>query len=129
VTTTVTGHSPTELDAPGHGAADPPPSLCVRVTTLGDMCVIRLEGVLVRESLSALEGQVDHIGGLSFRNVLLDVRHLRRIDEAGRNVLVGLHHYVVARGARMVTKGASAAVARSLGRGPSDLLVNTTERG
>jgi anti-anti-sigma regulatory factor len=128
VTTTVTGHSPTELDAPGHGAADPAPSLCVHVTTLGDMCVLRLDGVLVRESLAALEGQVDHIGGLSFRNVLLDARHLQRIDEAGRNVLVGLHHYVVARGARMVIKGASAAVARSLGQGQSDLLVNATGR-
>jgi anti-anti-sigma factor len=80
----------------------------------GPTCTLTLSGSLSGTSIAALEAQVDQLGSTPCRDVIIDVRLLSAIDQVGVNVLVGLNHYVEARGGQMTVVGASGEVAAAL---------------
>jgi anti-anti-sigma factor len=78
------------------------------------VCSLQLVGVLSGDSLHELERHIDVLGGTRFQAVHLDLTGLSGVDDCGRNVLLGLHHYVAARGASWTVSGASPGVASLL---------------
>jgi anti-anti-sigma factor len=77
-------------------------------------CRLMLTGALEAHSVCALAAQFDRLGCSSFASVLVDLSQLGTLDHVGANALLGLHHYVAARGAEMSVCGASDAVWRVL---------------
>jgi hypothetical protein len=62
--------------------------------------VLSVAGSLTRDSVSTLQHTVDMLGAGSWDRVVLDLRHLRSLDQTGCGVLAGLRHYVDALGCR-----------------------------
>lgn len=89
-------------------------SLSVELKFTGSTCALLTEGELTGTSVVALEVQIDQLCCTAFDSVVLDLGHLRAIDRVGCNVLSGLYHYVVARGATLRVLGARGQVARAL---------------
>jgi anti-anti-sigma regulatory factor len=90
------------------------PLLSVTLLTRGATCRLLLHGALRDCSIAVLEAQVDQLGRTPCATVVIDVRELTEMDQVGANVIVGLHHYVVARGGRLWIEGPSDAVAHVL---------------
>jgi anti-anti-sigma regulatory factor len=90
------------------------PLLIVELVTWGGTCRVLLRGALRDCTIAALEAQVDQLGRTPCAAVVIDVRHLTEMDTVGAKVIVGLHHYVVARGGMLWVEGPSDAVAEVL---------------
>jgi anti-anti-sigma factor len=102
------------------GVADAPsaPNLDVTLHQSDPVCVIGLHGELCVDSLHVLEGEFDRLGCTSCHTVVLDLSGLEAIDEAGCNVLAGLHYYVTARGGRLTVSGANPRIRHALAETP-----------
>jgi anti-anti-sigma factor len=74
------------------------PVLSVELKASSTTCRLVLRGELCDTSLAALEAQVDQLGCMPCQDVVVDLRSLVRLDAVGANVLLGLYHYVMARG-------------------------------
>jgi anti-anti-sigma factor len=90
------------------------PRLNVQFTIEDLVCTLRLSGVLVADSIVDFESQIDRLGCTTFRTVALDLSQLSQLDAVGANVILGFHHYVGARQARMLVCGASESIASLL---------------
>jgi anti-anti-sigma regulatory factor len=95
------------------------PSLQVELVAAGPDCRLVLHGDLCGATLPALEAQVDQLGCVPCHAVIVDVGSLVGLDAVGANVLLGLSHYVTARGGVFHVEGASGHVAETL-RSASD---------
>jgi anti-anti-sigma regulatory factor len=56
----------------------------------------------------------DRLGRLSFDQVIVDLKGVSELDEAGTKVLIGLHHYVEARRAELIVWCANSSMAASI---------------
>jgi anti-anti-sigma factor len=74
-------------------------------------CTLILSGALCGTSIAALEAQVDQLGSMRCDHVIIDVHGLTKVDAVGASVLLGLYHYVAAKGGEMRIVGASSQVA------------------
>jgi anti-anti-sigma regulatory factor len=74
------------------------PVLSVELLSTGSLCRLVLRGELCDITLAALEAQVDQLGCMPCQDVVVDLRSVVRLDAVGANVLLGLYHYVIARG-------------------------------
>ena len=88
------------------------PRLTVRLETTPGVCRLILSGELCGSSIAALDAQVDQLGATPCDEVIVDISRLDSIDERGAGVLVGLRHYVEARGGTYAIVGASRRVDR-----------------
>jgi anti-anti-sigma regulatory factor len=75
--------------------------LAVELLSSGTTGTLILSGVLGATSIAALEAQVDQLGCLPCRQVVLDMRAVTALEAIGANVILGLYHYVVARGGEL----------------------------
>lgn len=91
-----------------------PPALRVVVEVVDRVWWWRLSGQLRAGSLAVLEANVDLLGAARCDQVVVDLRELTEVDDVGCKVLLGLHHYMTARGGRLGIAGASPLVARAL---------------
>lgn len=94
--------------------AEVEPVLEVELRTSGTTCGLVLRGNLRDTTLTALEAQVDQLGCVPCDEVVVDLRQLSAMDGVGANVLLGLYHYVVARGGLFRVTGACAEVTTTL---------------
>jgi anti-anti-sigma factor len=74
------------------------PVLSVELKGTGPICRLVLLGELCDITSPALEAQVDQLGCMPCQDVVVDLRSVVRLDAVGANVLLGLYHYVTARG-------------------------------
>jgi anti-anti-sigma factor len=95
---------PTELE----------PTLQVDLIAVGPACRLVLHGDLCGATLTVLEAQVDQLGCMPCHDVVVDLGSLARLDSVGANVLLGLSHYVTARGGVFRITRASRDVAATL---------------
>jgi len=91
-----------------------PPALRVVVEVIDRVWWWRLSGQLRAGSLAVLEANVDLLGAARCDQVMVDLRDLTEVDDVGCKVLLGLHHYMTARGGRLGIAGATPLVARAL---------------
>ncbi|MHB1710990.1 MAG: STAS domain-containing protein [Acidimicrobiales bacterium] len=94
------------------GPATEAPKLSVELSRVGHTCVLALFGELDCSTIPVLEAYVDQLGSMDCLDVDLDLSDLRALDGAGARVLVGLRHYVTARGGRLNIAGAVDVVMR-----------------
>jgi anti-anti-sigma factor len=93
------------------------PVLHVQLKATGTACRLVLRGDLCDTTLATLEAQVDKLGCMPCQDVVVDLRWLNSLDTVGANVLLGISHYVAARGGSFrVTeaRGEVAAILRSV---------------
>jgi anti-anti-sigma factor len=90
------------------------PSLQVELRTSGSSCRLTLRGDLCQSSVAALQAQVDQLGCLPCEEVVVDLRSLAALDAVGANLLLGLYHYVTARGGAFRVTDACPVVAETL---------------
>jgi anti-anti-sigma factor len=112
--------------------ADVEPALQVELRTSGTTCRLVLRGDLCGATLTALEVQVDQLGCVPCEEVVVDLADLTAMDGVGANVLLGLHHYIVARGGELRVIGARPSVTTALdsvGHGiiPIDVGMSTSD--
>ena len=93
-------------------------SLTVTLAVKGATCVLSLRGALTGSSAAALETQIDQLGSISCRNVVLDLSALDNVDAIGTGILFGLQHYVRGRGGKLTMVGARDAVASAVAVDP-----------
>jgi len=79
---------------------------------VGPICLLELRGELLATSVGVLEAQFDRLGRTSCHHVVLDLTDVSDLDATGARVLVGLRHYVCARGGRLTVVGMSPWVER-----------------
>jgi len=84
--------------------------LSVQLQVIGGLNVLTLRGELCATSIPALESYLDQLGSLPFRGVLLDVSEVTRLDPVGARVVIGMRHYVEARGSSLMVRGAGEAI-------------------
>ncbi len=101
---------PAGADAPEGDAR----ALEAQFTTQHKRCLIRLHGALVQDTLHTFSSMFDRLGRLAFDEVIVDLKGVSELDEAGTKVLVCLQHYVEARRAELVIWCADAAMATSV---------------
>jgi anti-anti-sigma factor len=77
-------------------------------------CTLILSGALRGTSIAALEAQVDQLGATCCDQVVVDVSGLTEVDSVGASVLIGLSHYVTARGGELRIVGATGLVGSTL---------------
>ena len=109
-----------ERQTSGQPDLDAAPSVLVVLESSGTTDRLTVRGALCAGSIAALEAQVDQLGCVSCRDVIIDLRHLSELDPIGANVILGLYHYVVGRGGELrviVPPGRVAAVLRSVTAG------------
>jgi anti-anti-sigma regulatory factor len=94
--------------------ADDTPQLVAQLTTQHKRCVIRLRGSLVQETLQTFSSMFDRLGRLSVDQVIVDLKAVAEMDEAGGKALLGLHHYVEARRAELIVWCADVSMATSV---------------
>ena len=70
--------------------------------------------MLCGTSIAALQAQVDQLGSTPCETVNVDLRRLQALDTGGARLLLGLYHYVTARGGRYRIVGATGQVARTI---------------
>lgn len=70
-------------------------------------CVLRLRGRLCADTVPLLNRHVDRLGCRWCDDVVVDVGSLVTMDAVGAGLLVGLSHYVAARGGTFSVQGAS----------------------
>lgn len=92
-----------EAEPTGDG---PDPELRVAFELVGPICLFLLSGELKASSVGVLEAQVDRLGRTPCRRVVVDLGAVDLVDETGARVLLGLRHYVRARGGRFSVVGA-----------------------
>jgi anti-anti-sigma factor len=90
------------------------PVLSVVLHCSESQLVLAATGMLTRDSIAALEAQIDHIGCAEPSAVILDLTDVVRIDATGLNVVLGLVHYVEALGRKVAIAGARGQVAAAL---------------
>jgi anti-anti-sigma factor len=90
------------------------PTLQVDLRTSGSKCRLTLRGDLRGATLMALEARVDQLGCVPCDELVVDLRRLSTVDGVGANVLLGLYHYIVARGGVLRVTGANARVTTTL---------------
>jgi anti-anti-sigma factor len=88
--------------------------LRVELETNVNSSTMAISGVLSGTSIAALEAQIDQLGSTPCEDVVLDLRHLRALDRRGAMALVGLYHYVKARGGQLRILGARPRIAGAL---------------
>ncbi len=93
----------------------PPPRLTATLETAGARCRLTLGGVLDAESIAALDTQIDQMACTPCSLVIVDTAGLTSVDDTGSRALVGLGHYVRARGGTYCLLGARGEVATTLG--------------
>lgn len=98
------------IDTPGTERA----ILTVALCCLECQEVISVSGALNRDSLVALEVQINQIGGAGPLDVVLELSGLLRIDDTGVAAVSGLVDYVHARERRIEISGATGQVAAAL---------------
>jgi anti-anti-sigma factor len=86
------------------------PELAVAFRHVGQVCILSLDGALTANTLRAFESQIDRLGRTPCHRVVVDLSGLQAVDDAGMRVLIGLHHYVRARGGRLSVTGATGSV-------------------
>ena len=94
--------------------ADVEPALQVELRTSGTTCRLVLRGHLRDTTVMALEAQVDQLGCVPCDELVVDLRLLTAVDGVGANVLLGLYHYIVARGGALRVTGACEDVTTTL---------------
>jgi anti-anti-sigma factor len=89
----------------------------------GGDCVLSIQGRLITGELGHLSEQIDRLSCTACRTVVVDLGELEAIDDAGLAMIVGLSHYVGARGGRFslraVPPDLAAQVQRPLGDNPA----------
>ena len=91
-----------------------PPVLGVNLISDGTCITLSLSGSFVGGAIGALWARIDQLGCLQFQRVGLDFSDVVAIDDVGANVVIGMRHYVEARGARFAICGAAADFASTL---------------
>lgn len=84
-------------------------------------CTLRLAGRLAADTVRLLDSHVDLLGCRSCEEVCIDLAGLVEMDEVGARVIVGLGHYVAARGGRFRIDGASPALDSLVARAEVEL--------
>jgi anti-anti-sigma regulatory factor len=79
------------------GTAEAAPILSVALDGWGASWRLTLCGELCGASLAALETQVDQLGCLPCAHLVVDLRQVTALDEAGANVILG-YYYVLGHG-------------------------------
>jgi anti-anti-sigma factor len=88
--------------------------LVTQVSMQHKRCVLRLRGSLVQETLHTFSSIFDRLGRLSFDQIIVDLKSVSDMDEAGSKALLGLHHYVTARQAELIVWCADVSMATSV---------------
>jgi anti-anti-sigma factor len=88
--------------------------LRVELNTSGQTSTLALCGMLCGTSIAALEAQIDQLGCTPCDAVTIDLRQLQALDKSGARMLLGLYHYVTARGGRYRIVGATGQVAQTI---------------
>lgn len=83
------------------------PVLTVGFRHVGPICLLSLRGELHAGSVSVLESQFDRLGRTTCHRVVVDLTDVSSLDTTGARVLIGLRHYVQARGGRLTVIGTS----------------------
>jgi len=96
------------------------PVLQVTLTDVGTTCVLTLRGALDARSVGVLEAELDNLGRMSCRRVIVDLAALIALDGTGRRVLTGLAHYVRGRGGTLRVIGKANHIPGVLGCEPAD---------
>lgn len=86
---------------------DGQPGLRVAFRHIGPICVLSLCGELTAGSVEVLESRFDRLGRTPCHRVVVDLSDLTGLDATGARVLIGLRHYVHARGGRLTVLGPS----------------------
>lgn len=118
------------IPEPGSTPADPPPGrarqtsmtagggpggdLAIWTDQSANRCVLRLRGRLCADTVGLVDGHVDRLGCRWCDEVVVDLRSVVVMDEVGARLLVGLSHYVAARGGRFEVQSESAEAAALL---------------
>ena len=105
-----------------------PPVLRVNLISDDTCSTLSLSGSFVAGAIGALWALIDQLGCLHFQRVELDLSDVVAIDAVGANVVIGIHHYVEARGASFAICGATADLAATLQQIDPDLEVKRTLR-
>jgi anti-anti-sigma factor len=98
------------------------PTLQVELEVHGPTCLLTLRGELCGGSLAALAAQVDQLGCLPCEQVIVDLRRVTRLDQAGAKIILGLYHYVLGRGGALRVIGMAGQVAETLRATGAELL-------
>ena len=101
-------------EEPFASASQPPLRLTATLVIDGANCHLALGGVLDCESIAALDTQIDQLACTPCALVVVDAADLVALDPVGSKALVGLGHYVRARGGTYCVLGARGGVATSL---------------
>jgi anti-anti-sigma factor len=109
-------------DTPAAGQGVVGPALEVELDVQGPTCVLTLRGELCDGSLAALASQVDQLGCMPCEQVVVDVRQVTRLDQAGAKVILGLYYYVLGRGGVLRVSGMADEVADTLRATGAELL-------
>jgi ABC-type transporter Mla MlaB component len=75
-----------------------------------ETALLTLHGSLEQCAVAALETQIDQVFCSPFTFLVVDLHELSTIDDIGVRCLVGLYHYVISRGSRIVVQGARGSV-------------------
>jgi anti-anti-sigma factor len=102
--------------------AEAAPILQVELDVQGPTCLLTLRGVLCGGSLAALAAQVDQLGCLPCERVVVDMRQVTQLDQAGAKVILGLYYYVLGRGGALRVTGMAGQVADTLRATGAELL-------
>jgi anti-anti-sigma factor len=90
------------------------PVLTVGFRHIGPICLLSLRGALHAGSLSVLEAQFDRLGRTTCNRVVVDLTDVTGLDTTGARVLIGLRHYVHARGGRLTLIGTNRSIRGTL---------------
>jgi anti-anti-sigma factor len=98
------------------------PTLEVELDVQGPTCRLTLRGELCGGSLAALAAQVDRLGCLPCEQVVVDMRQVTRLDQAGAKVILGLYYYVLGRGGTLRATGMTGEALETLRATGAELL-------
>jgi anti-anti-sigma factor len=105
------------------------PVLHIQLKATGTACRLVLRGDLCDTTLATLEAQVDRLGCMPCQDVIVDLRWLNNLDTVGANVLLGMSHYVAARGGSFRVTEAQREVAAILRSVAAELIPPSGEPG
>lgn len=90
------------------------PRCSVEFRFSGERTSLKVRGDLDADSLPALSTQIDQVVCTPCREVVLDLTAARSLDALACRVVVGLHHYVTARGGELTVLCEAPALRRRL---------------